>query len=131
MGHFPAFVRPLDIKPFFAKAGLPWEAASYHRTTLSLNQAVVKGRAASELPEQYSQKALAVKNVAPGDVWYHTTTDLVMESRVFSPTSVHSLNESPAVLAKVGSGKLGYVGDVNAEEESNLVILAMCGIFEP
>jgi hypothetical protein len=130
MGHFPSFTPPLDIKAFFAKAGLPWEAGSYDTTTLSLNRAVVKGRAASKLPRKYSQKALAVKNVAPGDVWYHTTSDSVMKSKVFPPTSVHSLNESPAALAKVGNGKLGYVGDVNAEEESNLVILAMCGISE-
>ena len=48
---------------------------------------------------------------------------------MFGPTSVHKLDESPVFLAKVGDGKLGYVGDVNAEEESNLVILAMCGLL--
>ena len=129
MGHFPTFTPPFDLKPFFAKAGLPWEAGSYHRTTLSLNRAVVKGGMASKLPSDYNQKALAVKNVAPGDMWYRTTPDSVTESRVFPPTSVHNLYESPTTLAKVGNGKLGYVGDVNAGEESNLVILAMCGIF--
>ncbi len=129
MGHFPAFTPPPDLKPFFAKAGLPWEVAEYHRTTLSLNRAVVKGSVSSKLPSEYSQKALTVKNVAPGDVWYGTTPDSVVESRVFAPTSVHMLDESPVVLAKVGNGKLGYVGDVNAEEGSNLVILAMCGLL--
>jgi hypothetical protein len=129
MGHFPSFVPPLDMKPFFAKAGLPWEAGSYHRTTLSLNRAAVEGAVASKLPSEYSQKALAVKNVAPGDMWYHTTPDSVVESRVFGPSSVHNRRESPTVLAKVGNGKLGYMGDVNAEEESNLVILAMCGFL--
>lgn len=129
MGHLPSFTSPLDLKPFFAKAGLPWEAASYHRTTLSLNRAAVGRSVASKLPSEYSQKALAVKNVAPGDVWYGTTAGSVVESMVFSPTSAHNPSESPSVLAKVGNGKLGYVGDVNAEEGSNLVILAMCGLL--
>lgn len=31
-------------------------------------------------------------------------------------------------MASVENGKLGYIGDVNAEEELDTVILAMCGL---
>lgn len=37
-------------------------------------------------------------------------------------------DESPVACASVGQGKLGYLGDVNAERESGDVILAMCGL---
>ncbi|CAK7227990.1 hypothetical protein SCUCBS95973_006731 [Sporothrix curviconia] len=69
MGHFPTYVKPLSVKPFFAKAGLPWESGSYHRTTLVLNRDAVTNDLATKLPPQYSQKAVHVKNVASADAW--------------------------------------------------------------
>ncbi|KAJ5601156.1 hypothetical protein N7510_010690 [Penicillium lagena] len=129
MGHFPSYVRPDDLKPFYSRAGLNWDCGSYHRTTLVLNQAAVGVANATKLPLQYSQKALFVKNVVPSDMWYKTDEDSLVESRVFAPTSVYSNEETAVALAKVGIGKLGYVGDVNAEEGSDAVILAMCGLL--
>jgi hypothetical protein len=42
---------------------------------------------------------------------------------------VSSWSEEAGVAAtQVGSGCLAYVGDVNAEAESNKVILALCGL---
>jgi len=128
MGHFPTFVSPPKMKPFFARAGLPWEVGSYHRTTVKLNiEAVGNDDLAATLPPKYSLKALFVKNVASSDAWYRPDEDSVVESRVFAPTSVNNVGESPVVLARVGDGRLGYVGDVNAEEGSDSAILAMCG----
>jgi hypothetical protein len=129
MGHFPSFVRPNDLKPFFSRGGLNWEPGSYHRTTLALNQAAVGVANAIKLPLKYSQKAVFVKNVIPGDMWYKTDDDSVVESMVFPPTSVNTVGETAVALAKVGAGKLGYIGDVNAEGESNAVIFAMCGLL--
>lgn len=37
------------------------------------------------------------------------------------------LEANSVALAKIGNGKLGYVGDVNGEEGSDAVVLAMCG----
>ncbi|KAI1399037.1 hypothetical protein F4819DRAFT_434572 [Hypoxylon fuscum] len=128
MGHFPSFVEPDDIKPFFSKAELPWEAGSCHRTTVVLNRRVVKHELAALLPAKYSQKALFVKNVAPADAWYVTDERSIVESGTFRPISAHKVGESPAVLARVGNGNLGYIGYVNAGEKSNAVILAMCGL---
>lgn len=128
MGLFPSFVQPDKMKPFFARASLRWERGSYHRTTLSLNETAVGMSGAGSLPRSYSQKALFVKNVSSQEMWYRTDDDSVIESRVFAPTSAHVVGEAAVALAKVGQGKLGYVGDVNAEEGSHAVVLAMCGI---
>ncbi|PFH60125.1 hypothetical protein XA68_11398 [Ophiocordyceps unilateralis] len=129
MGLFSSFVKPNKIKPFFSKPGLPWGAGSYHRTTLILNQAVVDAASVEKLAPSYSQKALFVNNVVPGDMWYRTDQDSVVESRVFPPDNAHTPGETAVALAKVGQGRLGYVGDVNAEAGSNAVVLAMCGLL--
>lgn len=129
MGHFSSFAKPLKIGPFFQKAGLPWESGDYHRTDTALNPSVVPGGMAKRLPREYSQKALAVKNVAPGDVWYTARPDSVVQSAVFSPDNAYRPGQAAVAMAKVGEGKLGYLGDVNAESESQTVVLAMCGLL--
>ncbi|KFH42089.1 hypothetical protein ACRE_072090 [Hapsidospora chrysogenum ATCC 11550] len=128
MGHFSGFTKPLDYKPFFAKAGLPWDSGSYHRTTLVLNREALSNDKAVRLAPRYSQKALFVKNVAPQDSWYITDDASHTQSHVFAPKSANISGETAVAFASVGNGKLGYLGDVNAEEESDAVILAMCGI---
>ncbi|KAK3185996.1 hypothetical protein K4F52_005220 [Lecanicillium sp. MT-2017a] len=129
MGHFPCFVRPDSIKPFFAQAGLPWTAGAYHRTILALDRDLVGAAASDKLPREYSQKAVFIKNVAPGDMWYKTNDNSVVQSLVFAPTSAHNPDETAVALARVGEGALGYIGDVNAEEESHVVVLVMCGLL--
>lgn len=128
MGHFSSFTRPAKIKPFFAKAGLPWEAGKYLRTTLKLNQSAVGPSVAGTLPREYSQKAVFLRNVAPAHTWYYSDDNSVVESLVFSPTPANVEGETPVALTNIGDGKLGYVGDVNTEEGSTAVILAMCGL---
>ncbi|UNI22152.1 hypothetical protein JDV02_008069 [Purpureocillium takamizusanense] len=130
---FPSFVQPDSIQPFFAQAGVPWGRGSYHRTTLTLDKAVVGDDvAATKLPSAYSQKAVFVSNVAPADAWYKPDDDddpEVESSGFFSSGSSASVGGETAVaLTRVGAGKLGYVGDVNAETGSDVVILAMCGL---
>ncbi|KAK2036515.1 hypothetical protein LZ31DRAFT_432017, partial [Colletotrichum somersetense] len=34
LGHFSSFVKPSNIRPFFAKAGLDWESGADHRTAV-------------------------------------------------------------------------------------------------
>ncbi|KAM4066135.1 triacylglycerol lipase [Hirsutella rhossiliensis] len=116
MGLFPSFVQPDKINPFFSRAGLDWEVASYRRTTTVLNRAAVDTALAAKLPPSYSQKAVSVRNFAPTEAWYQPSEDSCVTG------------ESAVVLARLGSGKLGYVGDVNAEKGSDAAILAMCGL---
>ncbi|KAF9425103.1 hypothetical protein BGZ94_007833 [Podila epigama] len=98
-------------------------------TTLTLNRSVVDVASAKKLPQRYSQKAVFAESVAPEHMWYKTDDSSVVQSLVFAPTSANKTGETAVAMATVGRGKLGYVGDVNGEVESNAVILAMCGLL--
>lgn len=59
-------------------------------------------------------------------MWYKPNEASVIESAVFAPDTAHFPGQTAVALGKVGKGKLGYVGDVNTEQGSDAVILAMC-----
>ena len=59
----------------------------------------------------YSQKATKLKYVEAGDALYSADA-----------------KQTAVAFAKYGKGWVGYVGDVNGEEGSDKVILAMCGL---
>jgi hypothetical protein len=130
MGLFPSFVQPNSMKPFFSRAGLQWGTGSYYRTTLTLNHVAVDVANARKLPQRYSQKAVFVNNVTTDNMWYKTDDGSVVQSAVFPSTSANTTGETAVAMAAVGRGKLGYVGDVNAGDGSNAVILAMCGLLQ-
>ncbi|KAF9311641.1 hypothetical protein BG006_004537 [Podila minutissima] len=104
-----------------------WEAVL--ETTLALNHATVDVANAKKLLQRYSQKAVFMNNIVPENMWYKTDDNSVVQSAVFPPTSANMTREMAVVMATVGRGKLGYVGDVNAEDGLNVVILAMCGFL--
>lgn len=115
--------------PFFNKAGLPWCAAtySYYRTTFHVNNKAVPEDARLTLPRSYSQKALNLFHVEPKQCWYLPDK----KSSWMESNSCHSRPNpqwTPVAFAKVKLGFLGYIGDVNAQVESDDVVLAMCGL---
>lgn len=124
MALFPAFTRPPDVKNLFSRFDLSWRSSSYHRSTFRLNSEMTHFEK-SGLAESYSQKALHLADVACNDVVYLPTDDWDDGSNVSRP-SVRI--ETPVAFAKVGGGKVGYVGDVNDEAETTPVILRMCGL---
>ncbi|GKT94474.1 triacylglycerol lipase [Colletotrichum tofieldiae] len=128
MGHFSSFVKPDNIGPFFAKAGLDWESGDYHRTTVTLNPQTA-GSAAVRLPTQHSQKAVFPKGVHPTAVLYGPSETSVTESHVFPTEKIRDLTQAAISFAQVSNGKIGYVGDVNVEEGTDDAILAMCGLL--
>ncbi|KAK0741956.1 hypothetical protein B0T21DRAFT_360446 [Apiosordaria backusii] len=114
-GHFSSFVSKGEFDRFFARVGLPWRLGSYHRETVTLHRtAVGDAELARRLPDSYSQKAVFADNVSSSDAWY---------------TRRETSREAAVALARVGSGRLGYVGDVNGEEKSKAVVLPMCGLL--
>ena len=129
MEHFPGFIPVTALKGFFGRAGLPWAAGSHLRTNFSVNHEAVGADLAAKLPASYSQKALFVKNVKPEEAWYRTDENSRLESLVFPPDPLHRPDEAPVVVGHVGNGRIGYIGDVNGEEKSADVILAMCGLL--
>ncbi|KAI1146774.1 hypothetical protein F4825DRAFT_439658 [Nemania diffusa] len=109
---FSSFVNQGQFNRCFAKMGLPWKRGNYYRTDVSLRPGVVDDRLKKHLVPTYSQKALYVEGVARSDVWY-----------------VGEPNEVAVAFTKVGNGMLGYIGDVNGEEGSEVAILAMLGLL--
>ncbi|KAL3454637.1 hypothetical protein BJX65DRAFT_301272 [Aspergillus insuetus] len=70
---------------------------------------------AASFPEWVNMKAVHVAHVRP-------------DERIFlSGSSYPEALEAGVAATQVGSGYLAYVGDANAEVESNKVILALCG----
>jgi hypothetical protein len=106
---------------------LPWKMASYQRSTYFANPSRGNGLGGKEIPRSYSQKAVSLKSVADEDKVYIPTPESSLESLVFPPVSIE-LGETPVAYTKVGEGFLGYVGDVNSEEGSTSVILAMLNL---
>ena len=127
MGLFSSFTRPPNIKTLFSRFDLPWESGSYHRSTFKLNREMTHFEK-SGLAASYSQKALHLANVTYDDAVYLPGDESVIESNVFGPRRVTDRTETPAAFTKVGEGKIGYVGDVNNEDETTPMILGMCGL---
>lgn len=48
-------------------------------------------------------------------MWYQTDNNSVTEPQVFAPGNANKVGETAVALAKVGEGRLGYIGHVNAE----------------
>ncbi|PQE29231.1 transcription factor Rba50 protein [Rutstroemia sp. NJR-2017a BBW] len=53
--------------------------------------------------------------------------DAQSQSHVFAPAFVDQ-TQAAVVGATVGDGYLAYIGDVNAEAESNRVLISLCGL---
>ncbi|KAK0258549.1 hypothetical protein B0A54_06104 [Friedmanniomyces endolithicus] len=126
MALFSSFARPPNIKTLFQAFGLPWVSGDYHRTEFHVNTAATHVRTEGLVPS-YSQKALHLAHVEPGDAVYLPSAASRTQSMVFAPHTVDTA-QTPAVLGTCGRGKVGYTGDVNHEEPTNLVVLAMCGL---
>ncbi|KAI1109829.1 hypothetical protein F5Y14DRAFT_431230 [Nemania sp. NC0429] len=109
---FSSFVNEGQFNRCFGKVGLPWKRGDYYRTDVSLRPGVVNSRLKEQLFPVYSSKALYVQGVARPDVWY-----------------AGERGEVSVAFTKVGNGMLGYVGDVNGEDGSEAVVLAMLGLL--
>jgi hypothetical protein len=119
-----------DFEKFFRTFGLSWERGSYHRTTFYSNPANKVVAANPSLAPFYSMKALHADGISSDMALYTPTTSSVLQSLVFAPRRIQNLREAPVVMAKVGAGHVGYVGDVNSEKESTNVYLALLGLLD-
>jgi hypothetical protein len=128
--QFSSLISPPLFDSFFGSTwSLPWKFGNYNRTTFYLNPSR-NGKLKDKvmLPKSYSMKAVHVKGAKKEDAVYVTTSSSVVQSHVFGPESAHTPDQAPVLFTSVGDGFLGYVGDVNAEEGTTSVILAMCNL---
>jgi hypothetical protein len=72
-------------------------------------------------------KVLHVKNARPDEKIFVPVANSITQSNVFPPEYVDQA-EAAVAGAKVGNGYLVCVGDVNAEEGSDNIILSLCGL---
>lgn len=127
MGLFSSFIKPTDLTDLFrTHFNLPWQAGDYHRTTFQLNSAAATSLQSMKLKPSYSQKAVHLKNVDPTAALYLPTGDSNLESLVFPSHPIENLTETPVAWTAIGTGWIGYIGDVNTEDGSNDAVLAMC-----
>lgn len=80
----------------------------------------------STLAPTCSLKALHLKNVAPQSRVYAPSKESLTQSMVFAPSAV-DLQQCPAAFSRCGKGFLGYLGDVNNEEESQALLISLLG----
>ncbi|KAL8996184.1 MAG: hypothetical protein Q9169_004250 [Polycauliona sp. 2 TL-2023] len=126
---FSSFVRPPDVNRMFRSFGLPWEFGDYHRSTFYLSQkikSVLGHQRAIELEREYSMKAVHLKHTLVDSRAYVPLEQSHTQSHVFAPSNVDQ-GQTPAVFAKHGSGWVGYIGDVNNEQGSRALIMALLG----
>lgn len=123
----PSYTTPDEIHDLFTAFDLPWERRDYHRTTLKLNKAA-RCINTTGLVQSYSQKALYLSNVGKNDAVYLPTRDSKIQSMVFAPEPIEDLAQTAAAFGRCQKGWVGYTGDVNAEEGTVPLTLAMCGL---
>jgi hypothetical protein len=128
--HFPNFTSPDELENFFTSAfELPWRSGDYHRTEFEFNRscALPYGVMPSSLPGPYSMKTLHIKDARLDEKIFVPVRNAHTQSHVFPPAPVDP-TQAAVTGAKIGNGYVVYCGDVNAEEGSDKVILALCGL---
>ena len=138
-GLFTAFAKFPEFEPHFLTWGFPWKAASYTKSDSVLNQKTHPGfRSNGRLPASYYMKYVSLQGVAPEDIMYKKKDYEPEEpdepdSETDEPDKTDEdpsglLEEATAAYARLGSGYLGYIGNVNPGEEYTNIVLAMCGL---
>lgn len=132
---FPEFVSHLPLpqyESFFRLWNLRWAAGAFHRTTFALNPAGIPSPLRpNALFAAYSIKAVHLKRVKGKHRVYVPLAPSHIEDSASQPGEQVSgvlLEECSAAWAPVGRGFVGFIGDVNAEEESTRLVLEMCGL---
>ncbi|EED14063.1 transcription factor Rba50, putative [Talaromyces stipitatus ATCC 10500] len=135
---FPNCAQWDDIGDLFNRAfQLPWKSANYMRETFEVNPSCTlpDSVSVSSLPKSYMAKALHIKNARPHEKILVPENEFDEEDYEDRPIPERGL--TPAYLeqtqamvtgAKVGDGYVAYCGDVNGEDGSDKVILALCGL---
>ncbi|KAJ5604631.1 hypothetical protein N7510_009785 [Penicillium lagena] len=120
---------PEELTAFFKHAGLSWTYGLDHHATVSLNKTHATQDGCWFLPESYTAKTVFLDNVMDSEAWYRPNECAAIKGNVGSlDNTVHGLNLTPVALAKIGEGKLGYVGYCNSDKTSLAFVLVTCGM---
>ncbi|KAF2839615.1 hypothetical protein M501DRAFT_722463 [Patellaria atrata CBS 101060] len=123
---FSRSVAPHRMNGIWETFKLPWKFCGYHSTEVYYNTNAGKNlKSASRLATTFSLNAMFLE-VNDDAALYKATSESLTQSQSINSESTHSF-QSPVAWQKVGTGWLGYIGSVNREDESDEVMLAMCG----
>ncbi|KAF1997075.1 hypothetical protein P154DRAFT_298296 [Amniculicola lignicola CBS 123094] len=118
MGLFAAAVEYPRLDTIFREYfDLRWRAGEYTRHDihlLTLEESMIRSQS---LAHSFRAKALFLSRVPAAQMVYVVSMGVAMSAY--------------GAFARVGLGKLGYVGDVNFTEEPERLILAMCHLDRP
>ncbi|TEB31459.1 hypothetical protein FA13DRAFT_1732906 [Coprinellus micaceus] len=114
-----------EFRAFFAAFGLAWKRGSYHRQEFYLN--ILNALGSSHLLDaSYIMKALQVDGITEYMAIYDSTGPGKSSVQLLAIP----LRSAPIAVTSVGTGRLGYIGDVSYEQESMNVYLAMLNILD-
>lgn len=122
--HFSGHASTDKMAALFSDFALPWRPDAYYRATFELNAAMTSIRKTGLAP-RYSQKAIHLTDVQHEDTLYLPSSR--PRSLAFDPSDDY-LRHTPVALGSFGEGKVGYMGDINAEVDSENVLLALLGL---
>jgi hypothetical protein len=117
MGFFAAAVHFGRLNEVLKEFGLRWRTSEYTKHDTKLHVLDENSMRTTTLAPTFYAKALYLSHVS--------TAQTVYSGRTGADPNAY------AAYARVGLGKLGYIGDVNFDEEPERLILAMCHLDRP
>ena len=124
MGACSSCVPPFELPKLFKAFDLAWRTGDYCRCEFAVNPEM-QYIDTTGMPNPYFQKALHLKGVEPGDAVYRAPPDMAPDASHFGAGPADKF-EVPTAIARVGVGRLAWIGDVNGEEGSNETLLRLC-----
>lgn len=112
---------------------LPWRFGSYSREYSSLNEAASTHRIrGAPVSKMMNVKAVYLQNVAEEAKIYargeRITPRTAVQCLVDRYEETDATGEAAVAFGSVGAGRLGWIGDVNSEEQLDPVYLALLGL---
>jgi hypothetical protein len=112
---------------------LPWRFGSYSREDSTLNETASTDRiTGAPVPKTINVKAVYLQKVAPQEKIYargERITPRTMTQKLLEQyEETDATGEAAVAFGSVGEGHLGWIGDVNSEEQLDSVYLALLGL---
>jgi len=124
--QFAGFSRVDHFDVLMGKLGVPWRYGTYVRTTVALNAASELARSTSGMPARFSIKAVHLKGVRREHCVYLPAEGARVQSHVFPADLITERDQTPVAFMPLSQGLLGFIGDVNSQEESGIILRHMC-----
>ena len=126
-GLVGCFTRPIDLNAAFQHVwGVPWRSSSFYQQAFSLNpSAKCISTDPKHVSHAYTMRARFVSKVELKDALYLEPLN-VRRVELETGEQGQPTYETPAAFAPIGYGYFGFVGDVDGEEGTIKLLLAMC-----